>query len=211
MDEPGSVGRGDDPRQAARQVQPVAKSLVARDGHAGDDVVVPREHLRRRVDDDVAAVLERPEPKRRRDGRVADDGCGVRGRRLEVGHRQERVRRCLDEDEVDVRRRRPGLVELDDVDAPRLQVVEQHAVAVVGTLGQRDPAARMKHRQDDRRHGAHSRRVEERVTAVEPAELLLAGDAGRMVGTGIRESPGLATLVWPRGLAVERRGHRGRL
>jgi hypothetical protein len=189
----------------------LAEGGVARDGHACHDVVVSREHFRRRVDDDVAPVLERPEPKRRRDGCVADDGSGVRSRRIEVGHREQRVRRCLDEDEVDVRRGRSGLVELDDVDAPRLQVVEEHAMAVVGALGERDPAARVQHRQDDGRDGAHPGRVEERLAAVEPAELLLACDTRRMVGAGVREPPGPAVLVRPGGAAVERCGHRDRL
>ena len=206
--QPGRVRRGDDPGQTARQVQPVVKRRVARDGHTGHDVVVPGQHLRGRVEDDVAPELERPQPKRRSDRRVADDRCGIRSRRFEVGHREERVRRGLDEDQVDVGRRRSGLVELDDVDAPRLQVVEEHAVAVVRPLRQRDPAARVEHRQDDGRHGAHPGWVEERVTAVEPAELLLARDTGRMVGARVGEPSRLAVLVRPGGAAVEWVGHR---
>ena len=132
--------RRDDPGEPARHVEPVAQLGVARDGDAGEHVVVPGEDLRRRVERDVAAVLERPEPERRGDRRVADDRRGVGGRRLEVGHRQQRVRGRLDEDQVGPVGRRPGLVELDDVDAPRRKVVEEHAVAVVGALGERDRA-----------------------------------------------------------------------
>ena len=63
-------------------------------------------------------MLERAEVDRRRDGRVDDDGRRVRGRGVEVGHRQERVRRRLEPDEVDAVGRRAGLVELDDVERP---------------------------------------------------------------------------------------------
>ena len=91
---------------------------VACDGDAGEHVVVAREHLRRRVEDDVAAVVERTEAKRRGDGRVADDRSGVRDGRLEIGHRQDRVRGRLDEDQVGAGGRRARLVELDDAARP---------------------------------------------------------------------------------------------
>ena len=66
--------------------------------------------------------------------------------------------------------------------APRREVVEEHAVAVVRALRERDRLSGPKHRQHDGRHRAHPGRVEERVAAVERAERLLAGDARRMVG-----------------------------
>ena len=100
------------------------------------------EVLRRAVEGEVAAVLERPQEDRRRGGGVADDRRGVRGRRLEVGHRQERVRRRLEPDEVRARRRRPGLVELDEAQPPALQRPEQDRCAVVGAFGERDRLAR---------------------------------------------------------------------
>ena len=56
--------------------------------------------------DEVGAVLERAQVHGRRGGRVDDDRRGVRGGGLEVGHRQERVRRRLEPDELHVRRRR---------------------------------------------------------------------------------------------------------
>ena len=45
-------------------------------------------------------------------------GAGMRGGGLEVGHRQERVRRRLEPDELHAVRRRARLVELDDARAP---------------------------------------------------------------------------------------------
>ena len=63
--------------------------------------------------------------ERRRRRRVAEDERRVRGRGLEVRHRQERVRGRLEPDEVDAVGRRPGLVELDVPDAPALELAEQ--------------------------------------------------------------------------------------
>ena len=100
-----------------------SSSRAASSGSLADDgaderVVVPGEVLRRRVDREVAAELERADVERRRSGRVAHDARGMRGRRLEVRHRQERVRRRLEPDEVDAVGRRARLVELDLLDAP---------------------------------------------------------------------------------------------
>ena len=79
---------------------------------AEERVVVAGEVLRRRVHRDVASELERPHAGRG-GRRVAHDTGGVRGRRLEVRHRQERVRRRLEPDEIDAVGRCPGLVVLD--------------------------------------------------------------------------------------------------
>ena len=116
LHEPGRVGGRDDAGEPPRRVQPVAQLGVARDGDAREDVVVAGEDLRRRVEDDVAAVLERPEAERRCDRRVADDGSGMGDHRLEVGHRQQGVRGRLHEDQVYAVGRRGRLVVLDDVD-----------------------------------------------------------------------------------------------
>ena len=89
------------------------------------------EVLRRAVHDEVGAVLERAEVDGGRRGRVDDDAAGMRGGRLEVGHGQERVRRRLQPDRGRRRRRRAGLVELDEAQAPALECVEEHAGAVV--------------------------------------------------------------------------------
>ena len=59
------------------------------------------EELRRRVDDDVGALVERAQEDRRRDGRVADDDRPPVGAdRVPVGHGQHRVRGRLDPDDV---------------------------------------------------------------------------------------------------------------
>ena len=209
-DEPGGVGRGDDAREPPGEVESVAQLLVTRDSDTGDDVVVPGEHLRRRVERDLAAVLQRAQPERRGDGRVADHGCRVRNGGLEVGHRQQRVGGSLDEDQVDLVRWCARLVELDDVHAPAAEMVEEHPVPVVRPLRQRDGAAGAQQRQHDGRDRPHPGRIEQRVAAVERSERLLAGHAGRMVGARVREPPRLALLVRPRGGAIERRAHGGR-
>src|SRR5438132_1143579 len=78
---------------------------------------------------------------RRRGGRVDDDRRGMRGGRLDVRHRQERVGRRLEPDELHVCRRRPRLVELDAAEPPALELAEEDAGAVVATLGERDRVA----------------------------------------------------------------------
>ena len=105
----------------------------------------------------IAAELERAQVHRRRRGRVADDETGVRRRRLEVGHRQQRIRRRLDPDEVGARGRWPGLVEQDVLEAPALELREENAGSVVGVLRERDRRAGREQRQDERRLGAHAR------------------------------------------------------
>ena len=131
---------------------------------------------------DVAAELERADAERCRDGRVADDRGGVRGGSLEVGHRQHRVRRRLEPDQIGVRGRRTRLVVLDDLHAPWLEVAKEAGGAVVGTLCQGDR----------RRPGGSivSRTVvtaampdgkRSALTAVERSERLLGGDAGRVL------------------------------
>ena len=55
--------------------------------------------------DDVGAFLERAEVDRRRRGCVADDQAAMRAERVPVREREQRVRRCLDPDDVGVRGR----------------------------------------------------------------------------------------------------------
>ena len=100
------------------------------------------EVLRRRVDGDVAAELERAHVQRSRRGRVADDAGGMGDGGLEVGHRQERVRRRLDPHEIDALGRRARLVELDLADAPASELVEHGAGPVVGAFCERDRLSR---------------------------------------------------------------------
>ena len=74
------------------------------------------QELRRAVQHEVGAVLERPQVDRRGGGGVHEHGRRVRGGCVEVGEGQERVRRRLEPDQIGAGRRRGGLVELD-VDA----------------------------------------------------------------------------------------------
>ena len=172
----------------------------------------PGEDLRRRVEHDVAARA-RAAGAASGDATVASQTTGAgwaaaasRSGIVSSGFAgaSTRIRSTLV-------RRRPGLVELDDVHAPGREVVEEHAMAVVRALGERDRAARAQHRQDDGRDRAHPGRVEERVAAVERAEGFLAGDPRRMVGARVREPARLAVLVRPGRRAVQWCVHRSML
>ena len=169
--------------------------------------MVAGEVLRRRVEDEVAAALERAQVDRRRRGRVADDEARVRGGGLEVGHRQERVRRRLDPDEVGAGRRRAGLVEEDVPEPPALELGEEDAGAVVGVLRERDRRAGREQREHERGRRAHPRREEQRLAAVELAELPLRLDPDRVRVPRVVERPRLAVDVRPGRRAVERRLH----
>ncbi len=206
--QPGRVGRRDEPHEPAGQVEPLEEGVVAYDGDSGEEVVVAAEHLRRAVQRDVAALLERSEPHRRRKRRVADHRCAMRGARLEVRHRQHRVRGRLDQDQIRVSGGRTSLVELDGVQPPRLQMVEQLLVPVVRARGDRDRAAGREHRQHAARDGAHPGGVEERPTALEHPEDALDRDRVRMLRADVGVRPRLARLVvGPGGRAVEGAGH----
>ena len=90
------------------------------------------------MQDEVDAVLERPQIDGRRGGGVDDDSCRMRRCGLEVGHGQEGIRRRLEPDEVDLAWRRARLVELDDIEAPALELVEQDSGTEVRAFGQGD-------------------------------------------------------------------------
>ena len=83
--------------------QPLRVLLARAHDRAEQHVRVAAEVLRRAVHDEVGAVLERPQEHRRRGRRVDDDRGGMRRGGLQVGHRQERVRRRLQPDQVGVR------------------------------------------------------------------------------------------------------------
>ncbi len=103
-DEPCGVGRGHG-AGARPELQESRRVLgAAADERADEGVVVSGEVLRRRVEDDVAAVLERAHVEGRRGRRVAHDPSRMSGGGLEVRQREERVRRRLEPDEVDRRR-----------------------------------------------------------------------------------------------------------
>ena len=98
--EPAGVGRRDDSRRRSKVAQPRRVLLAPADDRSEQDVVVAGEVLRGAVEDEVGAVLERAQVDGRRGGRVDDDRRRVRRRGLEVGHRQERIRRRLGPDEL---------------------------------------------------------------------------------------------------------------
>ena len=135
------VGRRDDARAGAELLQALGILLALADDCAEHDVVVAAEVFRRAVQDEVGAVLERPQVDRRRGGGVDDDACRMCSRGLEVGHREEGVRRRFEPDEVDAVGRRAGLVELDDVQAPAFELAEEDAGSEVGAFGERDRVA----------------------------------------------------------------------
>ena len=130
-DERGDVRRAGRARALAELPEPLVVGGVAGDDRAGERVRVAGQVLRRRVQDEVGAVLERPEVDGSGRGRVDDDPGRMGSGRLEVGHRQERVRRRLQPDQVGAVGRRAGLVELDVLEPPAAELVHDHAGAEV--------------------------------------------------------------------------------
>ena len=202
-EEPGRVGRGDDPRACAESAEAVGRFVVGADDRAEEDVGMAGEELRRAVEGEVGAVLERPEQDRRRGRGVDDERRRVRGRRLEVGEGEERVRRRLDPHEVGLGGRCGRLVELDVAEAPALELAERLAGAVVGAGGERDRRARPEKREDERRGRGRARGKEQRVAAVELAEQPLGLLSYRMGVALVVRGPRLAVGVGRR--TVERR------
>jgi hypothetical protein len=103
------------------------------------------------VQHEVGAAVERPQVNGRRRRRIDDDRGGVGRGRVEVGHRQERVGRRFEPDEVDSLGRRSGLVELDVLEAPTLQFAKQRRRAVVAPLRDRDRVSWLQQRENERR------------------------------------------------------------
>ncbi len=103
----------------------------------------------------------------------------MRGRRVEVGHGQERVRRGLQPDQVRALRRRAGLVELDVLQSPAAELVHEHAGPEVPAGRQRDGVARLEQREEQRRRRGRPRGEEERLSirrALEGGQLPLGLD-----------------------------------
>ena len=195
--QPARIRCGDDPRERAELPQPVRVLGRPADDRAEKDVVVAAEVLGRAVHREVGAVLERPQVDGRRGRRVDDHARRVRRSRLEVGHRQERVRGRLQEDEVGAVRRRPGLVELDVAQAPLLEPGEEAAGPEVGALGEGDRLPRLEQREHQRRDRAGPGGEEERVAALELAERVLGRDPGRVRVALVVEAARLAAVVRP--------------
>ena len=164
------------------------------------------EVLRGAVDGVVGARFEGAQVEGGRGGRIDDHTGRVRDRRIEVRHRQERVRRCLQPDEVDSRRRWRGLVELDNGEPPALQEAEEPAGAEVGALGEPDRRAGLELGEHERRHRRRAGGKEEGLAALEIAERPLRLDTGGVPVALVVEVAGLAVAVPPDRRAVDRHG-----
>ena len=117
-------------------------------------------------------------------------GCG-----LEVGHREVRIRRGLEPDELDALGRRAGLVELDVAQPPAGERLEGDTGAEVTPLGERDRVAGLEHREHERGRRAAAGGKEQCPAAVELAEAFLGLGDGRAAVPGVIELSGLAPLV----------------
>ncbi len=206
--QPGDVRRRHGPGSRAELPQALGVLGAAADDGADERVVVAGEVLRRGVEREVAAAVEGPHVERGGRRRVAHDRCGMRRRGLEVGQREEGVRRRLEPHERRLPGRRSGLVELDVPHAPAAELVEEHAGPVVGALGEGDGVPGLEQRQHDRRRGRGAGREEEGLASVEPAERPLCLGDRRAGEARVGERPRLAALVGPGRRAVERRAHR---
>ena len=127
----------------------VRNSAAARATFAADDgaekrVVVAREVLRRAVQREVGAVLERPQVDRCRDGRVDDHRRGMRDGRSRSGIVRNGFDGASSQTSCDAVRRRAGLVELDVARAPFGERLEGDAGAEVRAGRERDRVARLR-------------------------------------------------------------------
>ena len=185
QDEPRVERAGHRAERVLQELQPLGDRRVVRADEAADDVGVAADVLRRRVDDDVGAVLERALQVRRGEGVVDDEdrADGVRGvgGRADVDHVQRRVRRRLDPDHprplVEVRGEvRVELVGRDVVEVIALRPVDarRHAVdAAVDVRDQHDPVAGVEQVHQRRRRAEPGRVADAVVSALERGEALL--------------------------------------
>ena len=197
--QPARVGRGDDSRAAAEVAQALRVLDRARHDRADQDVRVAAEVLGRAVDSEVGAALERAQVDGRRRGRV-DHDAARRGRRgLKVRHGQKRVRGRLEPDQVDAVRRRAGLVELDEAEAPALQGPHEDDGSEVPALRHRDGRPGLERRDRARAGGEEQRRA-----VLELAQCPLGSDPGRVRVALVVEGARLAAFVGPDRRSVER-------
>ena len=166
--------------------------------------MVAAEELRRAVQREVGPALEWAHVDRGCRRRVHHDPRWVRGRRIEVRHRQERVGRRLEPDQVRVGRRRPGLVELDEAHSPPLERGEERRRPVVGALGQRDRLPGLEQPEHERRRRPCTGREEERLAALELRQRSLCGQAVGMSVALVVELSRLAFPVRPDRRAIKR-------
>ena len=211
-DEPG-VER---PRHGAERLLQEAEALrdrrVVRAGEAADDVRVAAEVLRRRVEDDVGAEIERALEVRGRE-RVVDDqqGAGrLRGAATarDVDEVEQRVRRRLDPDEPRVAderarvRRELGGCRVREAVALRLVHLREHPVRAAVDVVDADDAVAGVEQVHDRRRRADPGGERVAVRGVlERREALLERRAGR-----VRAARVVVALVDADRLLRERRG-----
>ncbi len=168
--------------EVAAQREAGAQRRGAGDQHAHQQVGMPGEVLRRRVHDDVGAVLERAHHQRRRERRVdAGDRAHVVRRGDEggqVGHAHQRIGHRLQPQQIGTGQRRDDGRGVGDVDGahlhpahPLLLVEERHAARIAGAGhdGYRPGRLPLRDRRD-RRHAAAER---ERGTALERPHRIL--------------------------------------
>jgi hypothetical protein len=106
---------------------------------------------------------------------------------------------------MDVRRGRPGLVEVRTPQAPAAEVVDEPPDAVVGVVCERNRLALAQKPEQHARGCGEPRGEEQGVAPVEGAEGRLRRRAGGMAVAGVRVLPGTAVVVGPDRRAVDRR------
>ena len=169
------------------ELQPLDVDVAHRDDDSADAVAVPVQKLRRAVDDEVGAEVDRP-LDRRAGERVVDDDDDVTGVRdrtgsSEVGESQRRVRRRLEEQHPRVGadggfdRLEIGRVDVGEIELILPQhALEQSIRAAVGIVGDDDVIAGL----EERHHGAgrsHARGKRERgSTVLDRGKVGLEGD-----------------------------------
>jgi hypothetical protein len=157
--QPGWIGRRDDPRVTAPFQQALGVLLTRADDHPEQRVVMAGQDLRGGVHDEVRAVLQRAQQQRAEHGVVDRHprARGVRGgdRGVEVRERQQRVRARLKPHQVG-RRRWAGLVEADHVESPPAKLsAQQPNRSEVAAIGDRDRRPGGQRRQRQRTDGRH--------------------------------------------------------
>ena len=207
-----SNGPGNGAEGLLQELEALGDRRVVRRGEAADHVRVAAEVLRRRVDDDVGAELERELEVRRGEGVVDDDegAGGVRGvgRLADVDDVEERVRRRLEPDDAGALVQvllEAGLDLLggEEREAVALRLVDlrEHAVdAAVDVVHTDDVVARLEQVHDRRRRAEAGGVREPVVGPLQRGEARLERRPRRVPGAGV-----VVALVDADGVLDERR------
>ena len=138
-----------------------------------DDVAMAVQVFRRRMDDDVGAVLERPEIHGRRERRIHDQResffLAERGDRLEIDDAHQRIGRCLEKDGARrlAHRALPGArlrgIHERDVDPELAEFFAKQPVhAAIDPFAREQMIAGAQHREVRERGGRHAAGEKER-------------------------------------------------